>query len=112
MSWNVVPPPKSSDPEPLPLCCPKDHVLGQIKVIDPRAQAGRPSLRRKEWLGKGERMELDRENLSSQTFPADDNRPAELISLSGSLAAAEARQSSPSLPTCPEAPARPCVRHC
>ena len=57
-------------------------------------------------------MELDRENFSSQTFPADNNRPAELISLSGSLAAAEARQSSPSLPACPEAPASPCVRHC
>lgn len=107
MSCNVAPPPKSSDLEPLPLCCSTDHVLGQIKVIDPRAQAGRPSRRRKEWLGKGERMELDRENFSAQTFPAEDNRPAELISLSGSLAAAKARQSSPALPVCPEAPARP-----
>lgn len=59
----------------------------------------------------GERGEPDRENFSTQTFPAEDNRLAELISLSGSLAAAEARQPS-SLPACPEAPAHPCVRHC
>ena len=68
MSCSVAPPPKSSDLEPLPLCCPTDHVLGQIKVIDPRAQAGRPGHRHKEWLGKGERMELDRENFSAD-FP-------------------------------------------
>lgn len=36
------------------------HVLGQIKVIDPRAQAGDPGSGAR--LGKGERKELDREN--------------------------------------------------
>lgn len=110
MSCNVAPPPKAAIWSLYPSAVPQITCLDKSRLSIPELRQGDPGSGAR--LGKGERKELDRENFSAQTFPADDNRPAELISLSGSLAAAEARQSSPSLPACPEAPARPCMRHC
>lgn len=45
-------------------------------------------------MGNWGRGELDRENFSTQTFLTEDNRPAELISLIGSLVAAKAKEPS------------------
>lgn len=96
-------PQKHRDGESPPSLPSHKSELTQIKAISEARQGSQPEDQSGTGNhgggGRGGRrgeQELDRENFSTQTFITDDNRPAELISLSGSLAAAKADIPHPS----------------